>query len=313
MAKYFAGNSLACFSRSVGSIVEATTAGTFDSSFVSNAITVNTVNDYIEAPAVSITGTFWVRFDYYLTNSYNTGNVGIFAAFNGSVGVVRIQGNQVQYWNGSAWTNTGAALTASSGTLYTFVLKVVLNSGFELYRNGALIASGSGWTGGGTTVTSLRWGMANSTSGTASISQVMVADYDLRDSKYLVAAISGNSAANTSGTGAFTDVNETVLNDSTAVALSASGNKKGFTETAITVPAGYTITASVLSARGRATGTITDGKLGIRSGGTNYSSAALGYTTGYGPKQRIDENDPGTASPYTQAGFNAIESYVEAA
>lgn len=143
-------------------------------------------------------------------------------------------------------------------------------------------------------------------------SQVMIADYDLRDSRYKMDTISGTSASNTAGSGAYTDINESVLDESTAASVTASGDKRGFTHTGITVPSGYIIGAMVVNARGRATGAVTDGKLGVRQGGTNYSSAGRTYNGGYEPRTHILDNDPATATNFTQAGFNSAEVYIEA-
>jgi hypothetical protein len=198
-------------------------------------------------------------------------------------------------------------------SLHKLACKVVLGSGFEVYVGGTMVASGSGWTGGGTTVTKLRLGCANNSNGSV-FSEIMVADYDIRDSRFMVAALNGNSAANTgAASGVYTDVNETVLDESTNISITTSGNKAGQTHAAITVPAGYIIAAAVISARGRVSGSITDGKLGVRSGGTNASSAGRGYNGGYEPRQTIVDNDPSTATRFTQSGFNAAETYLEAA
>jgi len=319
MARYFAGNSLAAFGRTSTSLVESTTSGRFDSGFVDSSLTLPAnVTDFYTSATFSATGTVWLRFDLW-NNIFNwsspTGN-GV-SLYNGNTGIWRLiqtsaQVWQPQYFNGTSWVNTGTAVTASNG-LYTFAVQITLGSGFTLYLGGSSVSSGSGWTGSATTATNVRlYGL--STTNNYAASQIMVADYDIRDSKYAKATLNGNSAANTGqASGVYTDVNEIVLDDSTAISITTSGNKAGQTHAALTVGNGYYIAAMAISARGRASGTITDGKLGARSGGTNYSSAALGYNAGYEPRQSILSNDPATSTSWTTSGFNSAEIYEEAA
>jgi len=312
MAKYFAGNSLAAFSRTTPTIAEVTTAGRFDSAFVSSGINLPNSTDYIQTPTFSATGTIWLRADMYLASLPNA--VPFLTLRNGTTAAYRLThtagtGIGLTYWNGSSFVSVGTAYNGwSTSTRYSITLKIVLNSSWELFFNGTSVASGSGITGAQTTITDVQIGGSN----TNVISQVMIADYDLRDSHLMAAALNGNSAANTGGTGSYTDINETVLDESTSETVATSGNKMGQTHAAITVPSGLYIAGMVIGARGRATGTITDGKLGIRSGGTNFSSTGRGYTSGYEPRIYLTETDPATATTFTQSGFNAAETYIEA-
>lgn len=319
MARYFAGNTLASFFRSSNVVVESTSSGKFDSAFVPNAIYMPTGVVYAESYSFSATGTVWTHCEIYTTDLTN-GNP-IITWYNGSTGVFRLYCNgaqfgsqhvvQCQYWNGSAWTNTGSTWGLLNVNRERIDVKIVLGSGFEVYNAGTLVASGSGWSGGGTTITKLRVQSVSAFSATY-VSQVMVCDFDSRDSRYYLTAMNGNSATNTGGTGAYTDLSETVLDESTAEVISVSGNKMGQTWGDITVPSGYTIGAVCIGARGRIAGAITDGKIGIRSGGTNYSGSGKTYNTGYEPRGRIDETDPATSTAWTQSGFNAVETYLEA-
>lgn len=314
MARYFAGNTLAAFFRTNSAIVETTSSGKFDSTFVPSAITLPLYTDYAETYAFSATGTVWFHFEFYTPGNQSTVSPIIYG-LNGVNSVFRltldVSTAQFQYWNGSAWTNTGTTFALSTAVLYRFDIKVALNSGFELYTGGTLRTSGSGWSGGATTVTSARFSTP-STNSTSYVSQVMVADFDTRDSRYYQISADGNSASNNGGTGTYTDINETVLDETTAEVVSVAGNKMGQTWANITLPSGYIVGAVCMGARGRIAGTITDGKLGIRSGGSNYSSSGKAYTTGYEPRGRIDETDPATSANWTQSGVNAVETYIEA-
>lgn len=318
MARYCGVNSLAGGLRNSINVLETTTAGKFDSAYVSNGILVGAssaeffdTHDFF----TTATGVVWFRFDYFGGLSSSTG-VGP-ALYNGATGVFRLVStsgatSQFQYWNGSAWTATGSTFSLTDSVLHTFVVQVDLTTGaFQAYQNNAPIASGSGWTGFGTQATKVR-GQAMRGGGGTTMSQIMAADYDLRDSHLMAAALNGNSATNTAGTGVYTDVNETTLDDSTAIILAAAG-KNGQTHAAITVPVGLGIAALIVAARGKVSGgVVTDGKLGVRSGGTNYSSTGRTYSGGYEPRAAIWEADPATALAWTQTSFNAAETYLEA-
>jgi hypothetical protein len=322
MTKYFAGYSLGEFIRTSASITVSTSAGgtRFDDNYVPCCFLCPSGSNaqYIESTPFSASPTsFWVRFDYsWATSLLATGIIvhllksgdNVFRIIgSGSVGSVK-----AQYWNGSSWIDTGSAVSLSS-TLKTIVVRVDLNSGFEMFYDGVSVASGSGWSGGGTTVTHIRLHGAATSSGSAYISQVMAADYDLRDSHLLVSEINGNSSANTgAASGGYTDVNEIGADDSTAISITTPGNKAGQTHAGITLPSGNVIAAMIVSARGRVDGVITDGKLGVRSGGSNYSSSGLSYSGGYEPRQHIIETDPATGVKFTQSGFNSAEPYLEA-
>lgn len=321
MAQYFAGNSMAAFSRTSASILETTTGGTFDSTYVANSIQFNAGVDTATSWNFSATGsTIWARFDIWCGGSVGGVSGAPFSFYNGGVGVFRLiwpgSSNtlQPQYWNGTAWTNTGGTLVLSTGTNLSLAVQVVLGSGFNLYLGGVLQTAGSGWTGGQTAVTNVVL-QAQAIGFTTYMSQIMVADYDLRNSHYMVPAINGNSATNTGQvTGAYTDINEVPLNDSTLVEIQTHANKAGFTKAGITVPIGYQITAMVINARSSvAGGTITDGKLGIRSAGANFSSTGRGVGGAFGPVGYISATDPATGLLFTQTGFNNAEFYLEAA
>lgn len=323
MTKFFGGNSLAAFGRTSEVNDGDTTAGRFDSAYVSSGIHVlsTSTSAYIRTPTFSATGDLWIRCDIWATTDTSSDRFPI-QVFNGVTEAYRIRKNNstftLGYWNGSAWVEGTPTVAANLTTLTTVVLKISLNSEIRVYINGTEIAAAAitGITTGQTAATHVHFSGTSNTAGSAGTvySQIMGADYDIRDAHIMPSVLNGNSAANTgAASGVYTDVNETVLNDATAISITASANKAGQTHAGITLPSGYVIAAAVVAARGRHDGVITDGKLGIRSGGANYSSAGLSYGTNYGPKIHIIEDDPATSSPFTQSGFNSAEPYLEAA
>jgi hypothetical protein len=317
--RYFGGNSLAAFHRSNASVVEVTTAGTFDSAYVASAIKIldtSTNGNFIRTPTFSATGTLWVVWDFTTATSNTSGDLILLS--NAGTNAFRITNTgglwTLQFWGGASWTTVGTGYGSyGPSTRYRLALKIVMGTSMELFVGGVSVASGS-VSGGQTTVTYAQFsGTGNGAAATCHVSQVMIADYDIRDSHLMASAFNGNSATNTGGTGAYTDINETVLDESTAEVVATVSNKMGQTHAAITVPSGLTIAAAVLAARGRVSGgTVTDGKLGIKSGGSS-SSTAKSYTSSYEPRVLIQTTDPATSAAFTQSGYNSAETYLEAA
>lgn len=313
--QYFAANTLAGFFRSNATTVldGDTTAGTFDSAYVASAIKIPT-GENIQSWPFSATGTVWIHFEYF--HNGVMGGCTPLVIYNGAAPAYRLLGSgggstvYMEYWNGSAWVTMGTTFSFSAGTRRQIDIKLILGTSMAVYVGGTLVATNTGMSGP-STITTLYIGGVNG-SVNAWASQIMVADFDTRDSRLMQCRLNGDSATNTGGTGAYTTVDEAQLDESTAVTITTSGNKQGQTHAAITVPAGYVIKAAYTNARARATGAITDGKLGFRSGGTNYSSAGLAYAAAYEPRGVLTPNDPATAIPWTQSGFNNAEVYEEA-
>lgn len=314
MARYYAGNSLAAFKRTHASIQESTTVGRFDSAYVASAISI-AGGFQVESYDFSATGTLWHHFELYSV----AGTGAHLTFFNAGANAYRILVTggsttwQMQYWNTvtAAWVNVGSSFVVANNILYRFDLKIVMGTSMELFSAGVSIASGSVGANAQTTITS--FAQPNPTGSAMFLSQVMGADFDTRDSRFMAAAINGNGTY-TDGTGTYTDINETVLDESTSITLTSVGDKKGFTKAAITVPAGYVVGAMCISARGRVSGgTISDGKIGVLSAATYSASTGRGYGSAYEPKGSIVENDPATATRFTESGFNAAEVVVEAA
>lgn len=325
--RYWAFNSLAGSRRTATAVVDGdTTAGRFDSSFVANAIKVLTGSDYLQIlgpflnAGTSITGLLSCRLDVYHTAAPASGNT-LALWLNAGANAYRLQltgGStvQMQYWNSgtSAWVNWGSTFTINSTTLYTLVVNLTINSAFEVLQGGASVASSAVVpTNGASAVTELRLFCAGN-SGTAHYSQLMGADYDLRDA-HLFPVLPTANGTYTDGTGAATDVGEAVLDDGTAIGLPAVGNKHTFTKPAIpTVPVGLVIAGMVLNIRGRVGGgVVTDGKAKIRSGTTDSASTGRSFNGGYEPRAAIFTTDPNTGTAWTKTGFDAAEVGVEAA
>jgi hypothetical protein len=162
-------------------------------------------------------------------------------------------------------------------------------------------------------VTNFRFASANASTA-AFFSQIMGADYDIRDS-HLNSKLPSGEGTYTDGTGTSADVGETALDDSTAIGLPAVGNKHTFTKGAIpALPTGLTIAGMVVNARARvAGGIVTDGKIKVRSSATDATTASKGFGASYGPRSHFQATDPNGGSNWSKSGFDAAEIGLEAA
>jgi hypothetical protein len=323
--RYFGLNTLAGAKRSSTAVADGdTTAGRFDSAYVASAIKVTNLSDFLEIGqpfidgSTSISGTFWFRLDWYATANPSAGNT--MALFlNGAANAYRVQCTsgstfQLQYWNSgtSAWVNWGSTFSAAGSTLFTFAIKLVVNSAFEVYQGGTLVASSAVVpTNGAAAFTKVQ---LSATNGTAYFSQLMGADYDIRDS-HLFSKLPSANGNYTDGTGTAADVGETVLDDGTAISLPAVGNKHTFTKPATaSLPSGLTIAGLLANVRGRVGGgTVTDGKIKCRSSSTDSTTAGKGFVSGYEPRGHFFATDPATGTTWGKTAIDNSEVGLEAA
>lgn len=326
MARYFATNTLARGQRSNPDVTENTTAGRFNSTFGSSCILIPASGLYYEIGAPfddgssSITGTVYLRFDYM--QSAWQGGSWLLWVMNGATNAYRMNCTttatwQMQYWNTvtSAWVNWGPVFSGSlpAGVLATMVIKLTVNSGFEVRVGGTLIVSHSGVpTNGVTAVTAFRWGSCSNNNNNAYVSQIMAADYDIGDAWILSKLPNGNGTY-TDGSGSYTDVDELGVDDSDAIGLPAVGNKKSFTKASVTIPSGYAITGLQVNSRCRvAGGVVANAKLIAYNGGTKNDSGNKSPDATYNGRGHLFTVDPSTSSAFGQAGFNTCEFGLEA-
>jgi hypothetical protein len=310
--QHFGANTLAGFVLG-GSPTEVTTGGHFDAAYTDRAMKQVAQTDTLTTPvfAAAETSLLFTRFDILRTLSIASTHDAAIWYNSSSVANFKLRSDgQFQYWNGAAWVSTGSAISIPSG-LTTFVIKIDIAAGsWQCWNNGTSLGSGSGITISGGNIQSFRLGRWDNNS-LQEYSQVMIANYDITNSHLIHDLLNGNSATNTGGTGAYTTVEKVGFNDATFAYVAAAGVQHGWTHAGVTVPAGYDIAASVINGRGNISGTITNGRLGIRSAGTNYPGSNLGYVSGVGPKCKITTQDPATAAAWTQAGYNASEPFIE--
>lgn len=238
---------------------------------------------------------------------------------------------QLQYNSSSVvgaptWVNVGAAQTEPDGIhIYTVTVNIADAGGIlDVHRDGILIASlGGGDTKfiGVSTIDCIAgWPVSNSTGfgGFNFWSQFILGTVDYLTYGLQVAnpPIDAAGAVATQDSGAYTDVNEPILNRANGITLDTVGD--GFSGTVQNL-AGAAATAPIMALRvaadvRRGSSGPNKVKLFVRVGGTNYYSPALDVEgVGFVGVAYVWELNPATVLPWTVAEFNAVEIGVEAA
>ena len=329
MKRWFCFNTLARCIRTTTNVAETASAGTFDTAYVNTGITIgtaNNTNDYVAVLApfdngdTEITDYLGLRFDIYSSGS-TTNDCCLM--LNGANNAYRIRNTatwsfQFQYWDSvsGAWVNWGAAFTVT-GSIGRKVINLnldITNGTFELYQNGVLKTDDGGTppANNATAITELRFKTLSGGSLNCVYSQVMGADYSLLDSHMNSELMTANGTF-TDGSGAYTDVDETVLNDGDAAGLTAVGQKKSFTHGAFnTLPAGLTIKSKGVNGRCRVGGTVSDGQFLVYSDGVQGNGVDLTVGGAYSGRGAQFETDPATGTNWVKADADAAEIGFEA-
>lgn len=323
MKRYFAYNTLARAIRSSTSIADGDAqGGHFNTTYVSNGIGNINNGEYfgVVAPfddgSMTVTGFVSHRFDFW---SGGNNQRAVSHMMNGATSAYRLLGGsagyQFQYWNtvSGAWVNWGVGWDLTDFVVYTIVINLDLTAGtFEVYVNNLLKASGSAPLNAATQLTEFRHYSPASGSTRLTWSQLMCADYDLRDA-HIYSKLPSAEGTYTDGTGTFADVDEAALNDADAVGLTAIGQKHTFDHAAFpALAAGLVIRGLVVNGRLRTGGAVNDGQFKIVSAGVEENSDDLLCDTAYAPRGRFFGTDPATGTTWDKTAADAAEIGLEA-
>jgi hypothetical protein len=325
----FAGNRLASFTCTTG-CKEITTFGAFDSAYCGNALGFTGFSgdsflaihtDPATGLQISLTGNFGIHFDFsYIANPVS-GAVLIQQETSAGVGIIRVVlvslssgfvTYKVQYWNGSAWVDSGCSFPIPSGNARTVdILGAYGASGnVKAYINGqaagtsGTIASASASGAAQTRITQVEPGNALSR-----WSQILIKDSNTIGRK--VAQRPPSGLGNYQQFASQTVANVTDNSDTTFMSDNMDGNKASFTLAALTTTptASNKIEAVVLSARiNRDTFGTQNAAFFLREESADYS---LGYNMpapalGFEGRTGIFPSDPTTGSSWTIAAANSV-------
>lgn len=267
----------------------------FDSTFVNGAVGISSngigskTAAFVQIPlimdATNVSGTLWGKFSYLPNgNAYNaqTDLLSIFSLLNSS-GVVIIDLNnpgffsniwQFRYWNGSSYVNLGASFSITDIARLDFSFRLVHGASgtFDCWINGALIASGTGLPAAVNNTSFLRICAGYSTSAFAYVSQVALADFDLRSYYFPEDTLNAFGTYN-EGTGTIAGQGDVDL--ATTYTLAANGNRMTGTTAARTLPSGAFIRSVQVTGIERANSPIANSQKMLRISGADYNSASV--------------------------------------
>lgn len=217
-----------------------------------------------------------------------------------------------EMWNGSAWTVLGSGSIDQSQIKNThcncYVKGVGTAAGsIRLQYNGVTVFDLTGQNFAGfADLRYVRWSAIGTDSSRHDASQFQIGSETAvgRNSKTVAANANGTDA--TDGSGTYTDVNETGLNDSTFIELTAAGQKRSIKAAARTLAQptckGVTVTGRLM--RVDATGP-QQAKPYLLIGGTRYYGTTFALTTGFINYQYTWLVNPATAAAWTMSDINA--------
>jgi hypothetical protein len=221
----------------------------------------------------------------------------------------------IKYYGVTATATELAAETLNSwaagnvtGKLDVEVVNYGASAAVTVFWNGAAVIAFSG-NAAVPDMTDIDQAAQTGNSGATStvISEVVIADQDTR--AFSLVTLAPNAAGTTDNwTGAFTDVNETTVNDATVVSTNTATQDEQFNLTDL--PSGaFAIKAvkEAMRAANTAGAAATDVALGINSGGSVDAGSPAGLTTAFATYERLMLVNPVTGIAFTTAEINALQ------
>lgn len=333
MAVLFAASEVEAFRRVYGvtGVRNRSTAGSFNSTFARGSLGVSQ-NSLVAAEFTPSTE-IWVHMEVYFGTMgagsttptiYFVDNVAgqVVAQFDGDGTTAT---NNLEYWNGAAFTEITPDDTLAVNTkyLFDFHLKIDnVNGRFAYYRDGTLKQEFLGDTLNSpyTAIDGLVLaGFGAGASTDSGFSQVIVATQSTIGMRLMTLAPTGNGT-NTAWTGTFSDISSTVIETgsgglaNTYIYSGASGDKETYacTDMPAASKSGFEPIAVVVAARGRTHGTgPTALHLGVRTNSTDDFASALALSAELQGAYRVLELNPVTGRQWTYTELDALEIGVK--
>lgn len=313
-----------------------TTSGRFDSAYVRSCV-IGTGIGTACALEIASTTEAWLNFRGWQAannGSFSNSNPAVFISVNTNAGVrFRVaafdfgaadRGMRLQSYTGTTATTLGTQWTdayplpAATATEITVYFKVHATTGkFDVYRNGALILSYTGDTTLSSAVSSFTgftiYAWDNASTYLQAFSEFIIADEDTRGMrlKRLTVDAAGD---NTAWTGAYTDIDDTAVNDADGISSTTASQEVSF-GTDVSASGTGTWKALVVSARA-AKGTSGPATLdmGVKtSGNAAQYPVSKSLTGGLKPQQAVLTTNPYTSSAWTNAELNAVQLALRSA
>lgn len=305
MAHLYSASETEVLTQGGSAFYSTTPSGAFDSGYARAPIRLdaNSATTWDSAAFAQQT-TYWHHMTAYVSGSgtgtaltlYNNSGTAVFRLQSTAGGTM-----QVQYWNGSAWTQIGSNWSYSASTKYTLDLKVICggSGSMEFYVDNTLVTSGSASMSSVTDIAKFRLGNYAATNQQTYYSEVFsrtTATVGCR----LESEPPTSAGTDTDGTGAYTDIDEYDRNDGDSKVLPSSGNKASFKSAARTQGGIGTALAVTVTARA-STDSGQSIKFYLLISGTRYYSGSIALTASLLPYQYTWETNPATSSPWVLA------------
>lgn len=311
MTDVFTGTELEAFTKVGSGISETTSGATFNSSYARCAIYLGSSGGMVETPyALGSLTQIGIHGEFIGDAGGGSGSSLVIAYDNTGTAVFRVAANatrifQPQYWSGSAWVNIGGTWAITDQIRYAMDLRIVCGASlsFEFCIDGSLASSGSAAVTSVANVDKVRFGQVQTNVG-MSWSQIKIKNKSTLGCRVETETATGNGT-DVDGTGDYTTIDETSLNDVDFTNLPSSGNRRSFTSPARTqaaapaVVSGVTVTARALSDSGQSL------KFYLKISGTRYYSPNIALTTSFASYQYTWQVDPSTAAAWTISAAQA--------
>lgn len=217
-----------------------------------------------------------------------------------------------EVWNGATWNSVGSGSIAMSGIQNKHANCLVTGIGtsggaIRMQFDGVTVfdLTGLDFTGFAG-IRYVRWGCLGTDSGRSDLSQFQLGTETMvgRNSKTVAANSNGTDA--TDGSGTYTDVNETGLNDGTFIELTAVGHKRSVKAAARTLAKptckGVTVNGRLMVVDGTGPQQV---KPYLLIGGVRYYGTTFALTTGFKSYSYTWDQNPATAAPWTMSDVNS--------
>lgn len=315
------GGEIGALIPSDSNVIEVTTANRYDTNFARCATRIKSQSSYAQTRSFAATNDIWVHLEYR-TDISATGTTGIViqlhdAADTALFRLVWLSASgafQMQYWNGSAWTNIGSAVTSNANdALQTIDLHVVGDSAVgtgTLYLAGTERATGTADLLNVDDFTYFRtygWGNVSD----SFISQVIVSTTSTIGMRLVTFYATGTGSTD-QWTGTYANIDETAYADADVISSSAADQVELFSGTNVGSFTGYVIRAVLATARAKKDGTSpTNLQLSVRVASTNYFSSSQALGAGYGAHVGVWETNPNTAADWLTSEMAALQFGVK--
>jgi hypothetical protein len=328
MTILFMGGEMGAFIPSDSNANERTGNDTYDAAFARCCLEADGVTTYNESAAFTETADIWLHCEIqqYGSSITSTTKQPVVVLLDGSdVQVFRLESDfggtatggsytwQLQYWNGTAWTNLGASFPTAA-VRQVIDLHLVANTASgeaTIYCSGTQRMTTTADLSGISGVAKFRnYGTSKTGNDRAAVSQVVISTTSTVAGRLWTVPVNG-AGASSAWTGAYSNVDEITYADADFINYATADQVSTFAISAPTLT-GSVVRAVAVTARANCgSGGPQNLQLVLRSGGTNYFSSSKALDAGYGAFVNIWETDPATSSAWVNTAVASLQPGVK--